>query len=208
VAKQALALLLVVVASRLTSEASAEPGRYAVELGTSRVTIHVGKTGLFGFAGHEHEVVAPLQQGRIRVDRDHLESASVELIFEAAALRVTGREEPAADVPKVQAAMVGPDCLDAGRFPTIRFVSKAVKVTGNGSNGVDVVIRGEVNIHGVSREISVPAHVVFTQGAIRVNGTAKLQQTAFGIHPITVGGVVKVKDELDLDWHVEARATP
>jgi len=40
----------------------AAPRRYALDPAGSRLEIQVGKTGLFGFAGHEHQVLA----GRLR----------------------------------------------------------------------------------------------------------------------------------------------
>src|SRR5438045_3113325 len=109
----ALALVLAVPAVH------AAPRRYQLDPAQSRVEIHVGKTGLFGFAGHEHEVVAGAFRGSATFDPDRAATSTVDLTFDAGALRVTGQGEPAGDAPKVQAAMLGPECLDAGRFPTI-----------------------------------------------------------------------------------------
>jgi len=196
----------VLALSLSATTAAAAPRRYAVEPAASQVVIHVGKAGLFRFAGHGHEVVAPIHQGSAVVDPDHLESASVELAFQAAALRVTGRGEPAGDVPKVQQAMVGPECLNAGRFPNIRFTSRAVTVKARTGDGVDVLVRGELTLHGVSREVLVPVHVVPGKDSISATGTTKIRQTAFGIKPISVAGVVNVKDELEITWRVVGRA--
>src|SRR4029079_2567054 len=199
------AMLVLLVLPLLGGAALAEPRRFTVDAGSSRFVVHVGKTGVFGFAGHEHEVVAPVHEGSITIDRDHLESSSVELIFEAAALRVTGRGEPADDVPKVQAAMVGAQCLDADRFRTIRFSSKAVKVTSEAGGAGDVLVGVELTIHGVSREVVVPLKIRIDADAISAIGTTSIEQTAFGIQPISIGGVVKVKDELRLEWNLKAR---
>lgn len=196
------ALLLPLI---ISTAASAEPRRYTVDPASSRFTVHVGKTGLFGFAGHEHQVVAPVHEGTITIDRDHPETSAVELEFQASALRVTEQGEPAGDAPKVQEAMVGPKCLDANRFHTIRFVSDAVKVTADAQGAMDLVVRGALTIHGVSREILVPVHVVLGKDSLSATGTTRVQQSAFGIHPISVGGVVKVRDELDLEWRLRAR---
>jgi len=192
--------------SSFAATARAEPRRYAIELASSRVVIHVGKTGLFRFAGHEHEVVAPIRQGGVVLDRDHLESSSVELAFDAAALRVTGKGEPAGDVPKVQQTMVGPECLDANRFRGIRFTSRAVTVSPGAQGSFDLVVRGDLTVHGFSRELVVPVHLVVGTDTVRATGTVKLRQTAFAIHPVSVAGVVKVKDEMDVEWRIEARA--
>jgi polyisoprenoid-binding protein YceI len=196
----------VLALSLSATTAAAAPRRYTVDAAASQVVIHVGKAGLFRFAGHGHEVVAPIHQGSAVVDPDHLESASVELAFPAAALRVTGRGEPAGDVPKVQQAMVGPECLDAGRFPNIRFTSRAVTVKARTGDGVDVLVRGELTLHGVSREVLVPVHVVLGKDSISATGTTRIRQTAFGIKPISVAGVVNVKDELEITWRVVGRA--
>jgi len=189
--------------------ASAETHRYVIDPTASRVSIRVGKTGLFGFAGHEHEVAAPLRRGTATVDPDHLESSALELAFDAGALRVTGRGEPAADVPKVQAAMVGPECLDAGRFSTIKFVSSAVMSMGGAAKGsVDLSVRGTLSLHGFARALTVPVHVVFEKDALTATGTTSFRQSEFGIKPISVAGVVKVKDEVSVTWHFVARLSP
>ena len=134
----ALALLAPVFLASLalSPAARAAPRTYTLEPAHSRLTIHVGKAGLFGFAGHEHEVVGGSFRGKATFDPDRLAQSSVDLTFDTGALRVTGQGEPREDVPQVQAAMVGATCLDAGRFPTVRFVSKSAAAAGAaGPNG-------------------------------------------------------------------------
>ena len=152
-------------------------------------------------------MVAPIEHATIVIDPDHLESASVELTFEAAALRVTGRGEPAGDVPKVQAAMVGGACLDARRSRLIRFVSRAVTVKRDTDGALDFAVRGDLDLHGVSREVLVPVHAVLDGQSVDATGTTEIRQTTFGIQPISVGGVVKVKDEIRIELHLAARAS-
>jgi polyisoprenoid-binding protein YceI len=67
------------------------------------------------------------------------------------------------------------------------------------------VIRGDLTLHGVSRPVLVPAHVVLQNGSVTATGTTKIRQTDFGIKPITVGGVVKVEDALTIEWHLTGR---
>src|SRR5262249_55936047 len=117
----------------------AEPRTYQVAADESAFTVTVGKSGLFKFAGHEHEVVAGTFTGEIDANPDDLARSSVVLDFDAAALKVTGKDEPPEDVPKVQETMAGPKVLDAARFPRITFRSRAV--TGRpGAGGVSYVL--------------------------------------------------------------------
>ena len=130
----------------------AAPRAFALDPAHSRLTIEVGKAGVFGFAGHEHQVVAGIFRGTATFDPERLAQSSVDLTFEAGALRVTGKGEPPEDVPQVQATMVGPTCLDVGRFPAIRFASRSVAAAGAaGPNGGDLALRGELTLHGVTR---------------------------------------------------------
>jgi polyisoprenoid-binding protein YceI len=183
----------------------AEAPRFRVDPDASRVLIHVGKSGVFGFAGHEHEVTAPIQHGSLSADPDHLGAASVEISVDAAALRVTGAGEPAKDVPAVQKTMLGPECLDVARFPSIRFVSTGVTGLGRQPDGHRIAVRGSLTLHGVTRAITLPARIDFKADTIEASGTVTIRQTDFGMKPISKGGVVNVKDELDLDWRLVAR---
>jgi polyisoprenoid-binding protein YceI len=185
--------------------ARADTSRYAVDANASRLVVHVGKSGLFAFAGHEHEVVAHGPRGTVSADPEQITRASVEVVFDAAALRVTGKGEPAGDVPEVQKTMLGPDCLDVARFPDIRFVSTAVTTKRRAADTFDLEIRGELTLHGVKRPLAVPTRVVFQSDAIAASGTITIRQTDFGIKPISKAGVVNVKDELDLTWRLIAR---
>jgi polyisoprenoid-binding protein YceI len=188
--------------------ARAAPRRYTLDPAQSRVEIHVGKTGLFGFAGHEHEVVAGTFRGSATFDPERPAASAVDLTIDAASLHVTGQGEPAEDVPKVQAAMVGPTCLDAGRFPTIRFVSTAVAGGAQGSDLTprDLTLRGELTLHGVTRPIALQVHLESTGETLIATGRTTLRQTDFGITPISKAGVVKVKDEIAIVWRIRGAA--
>jgi polyisoprenoid-binding protein YceI len=179
---------------------------YAVIGGQSTVTIHVGKGGVFGFAGHEHEVAASAVEGRIVADRAQIAASSVSLSFAAAALRVTGKGEPADDVPAVQEAMLGPNVLDAQRFPAVVFRSTSVAGRPAGTDAYELQVAGELELHGVTQPLSVPLRVELSQDGLRASGTVTLRQTAFGIKPVSVGGVVKVKDELKITFDIVAHA--
>lgn len=193
----------VLAASSSTAWAQSHP--YTIDPAGSHVVVHVGKTGLFGFAGHEHEVRASLGHGTLTFDPAHVDASSADLRFDARALRVADQGEPPKDVPKVQAAMVGPDCLDVRRFPEIRFVSRTIAAKDSARGGLEVTVRGTLTLHGVSREVTVPVHVTIGSNLLSATGTMALKQTDFGIKPIAVAGVVKVQDEVRIELTLVAR---
>jgi polyisoprenoid-binding protein YceI len=195
--------VLLAIVSWAGAAVAASP--YVLSPEGSQVVIHVGKAGVFSFAGHEHRIVAGPVEGTVVFDAENLARSTVEVRFQASGLRVTGQGEPKDDVPKVQEAMLGPKCLDAPRFPTIRFASRTVTVGHASAGHDDLVILGDLTLHGVTRPVTVPVAVDLLGDRLTARGRMTVRQTDFGITPITVAGVVKVKDELVLEWTLEGR---
>src|SRR5262249_28318538 len=67
---------------------------FAIDPRASSVRVHVGKTGIASFAGHEHDVVARSLRGEVSVDFDDLSRASVEVTIDARSLTVVPEGEP------------------------------------------------------------------------------------------------------------------
>lgn len=173
----------------------------------SDVRIHVGRTGAFGFAGHDHEVVAPAFFGTIRVDPGHLEQAIVDITFEAAELKVSGRGEPPQDVPEIQMTMLGPKVLDVEHYPTIGFTSRSIEpIEGDDPQAPTMFhVSGDLTLHGVTRPIDMPVSVRIDAADLLASGSVAIRQTDFGIQPVTAAlGTVRVKDELAIQFKIDA----
>lgn len=180
---------------------------YRVVPEESAVTIRVGKGGLFKFAGHEHEVVAPALRGEILADGGDIARSSVSLAFDAKSLRVSGAGEPANDVPKVQEAMLGPKVLDTARFPEISFRSRAVSGRETSPGVYELQVTGDLTLHGVTRSLTLPIRVEKTDRIV-ASGRATVRQTDHGIKPVSVGGVVNVRDQVGVEFRFTARVSP
>jgi polyisoprenoid-binding protein YceI len=101
--------------------------------------------------------------------------------------------------------MRGPKVLDAVSFPKILFKSK--KVTGQALSGGDYEISlvGELSLHGVTQEITVPVKVTLAGRTLKAVGRITLLQDQFGMKPVSAGGgSVKVKNELGIDFEIVA----
>jgi polyisoprenoid-binding protein YceI len=183
-----------------------DPEPFQIDPAASSITIRVAKTGLLSFAGHEHEVVAPAVTGTLALNRSTVDRSSVTLEFDAAALKVTGKGEPAADVPEVQRVMVSDRVLDVQRYPKITFRSLSVTLVERTGTRIRVRLNGELTLHGVTRPLTVPADVQLTDDRLTADGQATLRQTDFGIQPVTAGaGTVKVRDQVDVSFKLVAR---
>ncbi len=137
---------------------------YQINPDQSRALIAVGKAGVLSFAGHTHEVAAPVAGGLVTLDAADLAHSTLRLEIDASALRVTGKGEPAADVPAVQQTMLSDKVLDVGRYPTIVFSSTSVSVEKRSGSAADLVIAGRLTLHGVTGSLKVPVHVELAGG--------------------------------------------
>jgi polyisoprenoid-binding protein YceI len=136
-----MAILAAIVAAQ-------EPEQLVIDQGQTTITLHVGRAGVFGFAGHDHEIVAPAVQGQVTLNRPTVSRSTVSATFDAAALKVTG----------------------------------------------------------VTRPLDVPVTVQLTADGLRASGKTTVQQSQFGLRPVTAGvGTVRVKDEVEVMFSVTAK---
>jgi polyisoprenoid-binding protein YceI len=197
------ALSVALLAGSLTLVA-AGPRTFTVDTGRSKALIDVGKAGAFSFAGHTHEVEAPLTSGVVHVDLDNVSKSDLRLQFNAAEMKVTGKGDPPADVPKVTEAMLGDQVLDVKRYPSIAFESTGVSGRAAGST-LDLQITGNLTIRGTTKPVRAATTAKIEGDTLTATGRFTIKQTDFGIKPISVGGVVKVKDELGIAFTIVAR---
>ena len=80
----------------------------------------------------------------------------------------------------------------------ITFRSSRVEKLADGQWKVD----GDLSLHGVTKPVSLT--VKLTDGAYTTHTV--LKQTDFGIKPISIGGgMIKVKNEVEIDFRILAR---
>jgi polyisoprenoid-binding protein YceI len=157
--------------------------------------VHVSKSGLFSGFGDNHEVEAPITEGFIDEG-----TRRVKFEVESRRMKVLDPQLSADKRQQVQERMLGSDVLDVARFPQIRFESTSVEQAAPGR----LLVGGQLFLHGVTRPVIV--HVQ-TENEHYV-GTASFKQREFGITPISIaGGTVKVKDELKIEFDIQA-STP
>jgi hypothetical protein len=163
----------------------------AIDLTRSTVTVHVFKSGLFRAFADDHVIEAQLADGSL----DDGATPTVRIALEVGNMRVVDPGLSPKDRGEVQTRMLGPDVLDANRFTQIRFRSVAIQ-KGDANRWS---VRGELEVHGQTRPVTV--NVVREQDHYK--GSALLKQSDFGITPISiVGGTVKVKDEMRIDFDI------
>jgi YceI-like domain len=187
-----LVLMLTALSTRGSAQTPAGPGEERlIDIQKSTVTVRVFKSGLFRAFADDHVIQAPLLEGSLN-DMPH-----VQLVIDARRMRVLDPGLSPKDRNEVQTRMLGPEVLDVDRFEQIRFHSITIQQLDPGGWRVE----GELELHGQIRPVT--AKVVLERGHFR--GSTSLKQSTFGITPISiVGGTVKVKDEVRIDFDIVA----
>jgi polyisoprenoid-binding protein YceI len=164
----------------------------AIDVNKSTLKIRVFKSGAFSAFAHNHEIQAPIAEGKIDSSGN-----SVQLRVDSHQMRVIDPEISADKRAEIQHTMQSAAVLDVEKFPEISFQSTTVSSRGEGHWEV----RGDLTLHGKKEPVTVD--VTFKDGHYR--GSAALKQTTFGMTPISIaGGTVKVKDEVRIEFDIVA----
>ncbi len=166
----------------------------AIDVQRSTITIHAGKAGILSAAGHDHWIQAPISSGTIG------ESPAPHVAFTVETAKMTVKPDPKVDA-KTQAEIqkdMEEMTLETKKFPEIRFRSSRIEKLADGQWRV----AGDLSLHGITKPVSL---TVKRTGDSYTAHTV-LKQTDFGIKPVSVGGgVIRVKNEVEIDFQIFPR---
>lgn len=198
--------LCAVVALALAAPLAAAPRTFVVDPERSRIHVHVGKSGVFGFAGHEHDVVGRPSGGEVVADAGDLSSSSVVVRVPATSFQVDAAKEPSGDAPKVQRTMED-EVLEVSTHPEMSFRSEKIEGRELSPGRYRLDVTGTVTLHGVSRRVEVPVTVAVQGDELTANGELRVRHDAFGLKRVSAGlGTVKVANEIDVRLEIVAVA--
>jgi polyisoprenoid-binding protein YceI len=196
----------------LPSQPAAGAAHYAVDPDKSDVRFLVYKAGPLAAFGHDHVVQAKDFKGEVWLASDFTASSfALTLPVKAFVVDVpAARAEEGADFAKqpspeavkgTTANMLGPQVLDAEKYPEVRIQS--VKMAGS-LDKPEATVR--ITLHGTARDLTVPVALVRTDDALVVSGDFDISQTEFGMTPLSaVGGGLQVADVVKIKFHIACR---
>lgn len=189
------ATLLAFAALACAHPLRAAPVRYRLDTDASTVGFH------FILNGISQTGSMPVLRAEILIDPDNLAASQVDVTVD-----VTRARTPFGFATQ---ALVGPDVLDAARFPTIRFVSQSIQLGSAGRISSGARITGQLTIRGQTRTVTLAAGVYRPQGTdpddltrLQAQLTGRISRAAFG----ATGYPGLVRDEVMLDIVALVRA--
>ena len=180
---------------------------YRLDPDSSRIRIRTGSSGVFGFAGHEHEIDAPRFTGTAVIDSADVTKVQLSLSVPTDSMRVVDEDESPETRAKVERAM-HEQVLEVQRFPTVTIRGLTFGPNGDepGHPGPalaadlagELVI--ELTIHGVTRPLALPVDIQVDRARLRARGKFPIRHQDFDLKRIKVGGVVNVAETITIEF--------
>lgn len=177
--------------------------RYQLDDARSELRILAYRDGALARFGHNHVLLARDMKGEF-VPGDDRHPGTFQLRLPIAALRIdesaaraaAGAEfesvPSAADIEGTRRHLLGPDQLDAERYPELR-------VTGTlDGPATGLTAHALIEVRGVATSLDVPVAIrAAADGSVVASGEFRVQQTRLGLIPYSVAlGALQVRDEL------------
>ena len=181
-----------VIGCSVARAASDAPLRFHLDPAESRVWFDADAR-LHSFRGETHQLT-----GRFTLQRrSPPQLADATVTIEAASL-ATGHPERDADMRQ--------DFLEVERFPTIEFrVDELLTPQAAADDGTwDVVLQGQLTVHGVTRDVKVPTTVSIADGRVTARGRLHMDMQAYNIRVPRLF-LVPMKSEVLVGFAVVAR---
>ena len=177
--------------------------RYVIDAGKSKFMIHANRAGLAWFRGHSHRLAASDISGEASLTLDATQPATLRM-----SVRTDSIEETDPVFTPQQKQIINKEVkdllLESTKYPAISFVS--TRVGGQISGGeFDVRITGNLELHGVTREIKIPARVTISGDTLRAQGSFVIDRKDFKVNATDAfHGLVRVKHHIKIVFDVIA----
>lgn len=194
-----LALLL------LAPAALAAPATLNIDPVRSALHARVYKQGVASGLAHNHVIAATEMSGTVTFDPADPSTFSVEVTVPVASLKADDTrlrqkyglegQIDADDRETIEENMKDEEQLDAKRYPTIRFVSTAVKAAGEGQ----FTVEGDLTLRGKTKRVSLPVKAKLSEAGFEGVGKLRITHKMFGFEPYSAMlGAISNQEKIDL----------
>jgi polyisoprenoid-binding protein YceI len=168
------------------------------ENGKIAVSTYVG--GMGAKAGHDLVLEATKWQGTVTVDADNPSATTIEVSVDPRSLEIvkaSGGVKALSDKDRGEIAQNSDKTLNTGKHPEITFKSRTVS-----GNAPSLALKGDLTVSGSTRPVTLDVTVQDAPSETRLTGRTKLTHSDFGIKPYSKMGVLKIKDDVDVEVSV------
>ncbi len=187
--------------SKAVDDFSLAAQRYTLDASQSKFIAHALRGGLFWFKGHDHAVAVREFTGEAQLSPDAITASS---------LQITAKTESMVETSSVftdqQKQIINKELREIvllpAQYPEIVFRSTNVSGKQNGSQ-YDLKIVGDLTLHGVTRQITIPTKVTVTGNDLRAQGEFSISRDDFKVKATSAfHGLVRVRNKLKFTFDI------
>jgi polyisoprenoid-binding protein YceI len=178
--------------------------KYGIDAMVSRFTVQAFASGFLSAFGHNPKFAIRDLKGEVNFDPEQIEKSTMHLAIRADSLSLMDNvsDKDRREIESETREKV----LEIARYHEIVFDIAGATVNKADNGQANVILNGQLSLHGVTRQQKVPATLVVTGEMLRAFGELSLRQMDYGIKPVSaIGGGLKVKDEVKFAFDIVAR---
>ena len=176
--------------------------RYRLDSSQSKFIAHALPGGLLWFKGHDHLVAVREFTGEAQLTPDSISSASLEITAKTGSMVETNSvftDQQKQIIDKELREIV----LQPDQYPDITFRSTSVTGKATGGNQYDLKIMGNLMLHGVTRQITIPTKVTVTGNDLRAQGEFSVNRSDFKVKATSAAhGLVRVRNKIKFTFDI------
>src|SRR2546429_2413805 len=162
--------------AKVTNSLAAQ--RYTLDASHSKFIAHALRGGLFWFKGHDHLVAVREFTGEAQLNADSIGTSSLLITAKTASM-----EETSSVFTDAQKKIINKELREIvllpDQYPDIVFKSTNVRGKAAGANQHDLKINGDLTLHGVTRQITIPTKVTVMRNDLRAQGEFSINRSDF-----------------------------
>ncbi len=186
------------------SAQQAERDRYVIDASASRFTATIGTAGILSTFGHEHTVALREFSGEAHLSENDVEHGSLRLTIQAASLTEIGQGFSDEDRKKIDKD-IREKALEVSQHPQIVFHSTEIRASQIAASEYQIELRGELSMHGVTRQVTVPTRVTIKERTLTARGEFTVLHSDYKIRRLSAAaGTVKASDEIRMSFEIVA----
>ena len=180
------------------------PARYRIDAGKSSFMVRTFSGGLLWFKGHDHFNRGRDFTGEAELTPGALLPASLQIRVRADSLEET-RDVFTMEQKQIINRELREIVLETAKYPEITF--KSTTVTGQLSGGqYEAKIAGDLTLHGVTRQIVIPAKVTLDGSSLRAQGEFTINRGDYNVKATSaLKGTIRVRDKLKFTFDIVAQ---
>jgi polyisoprenoid-binding protein YceI len=177
--------------------------RFAIDAKSSRLTVQAFASGFVTVFTHSPKFAIRNFVGEITFSPEKLENPSVHLLLNVRSLELMDK---VSNFDRKEIERLFTEVLESHKIPTAEYRSSGASSSKTGENTYRMGVQGNLNLHGITREVALDAELVTAENTLRAQGSFSILQSDFGLKVSSIAeGTLKFKDDLKCEFDLVAR---